>query len=68
MIYATVAGANDAARRNARNKHAVLFNLAADHGALLKAAFPDIGWLPDQEGHPCLPFSVAARLCLSVCL
>ena len=44
MIYATVAGANDAARRNARNKHVLLLNLAADRGNLLKEAETK-GWI-----------------------
>ena len=59
--YLDVAG-NANAQRNARGKHFVQFDLAIDKGAELKTLQPDLGWVPDQDGHPTLPFSIAARL------
>ena len=35
-----------------------------DLGAKLKASYPDIGWAPDTDGHPTLPFSVGCKLIL----
>ena len=61
--YATAAG-NAAAARNARGKHFVIFDAPGDKGPELKKKQPDLGWAEDIEGHPTLPFSVAARLLL----
>ena len=63
--YLDVTG-NANAQRNARGKHFVQFDLAADKGTELKASQPNLGWVPDQDGHPTLPFSVAARLILTI--
>ena len=52
--------------RTARGKHYVLFDLPADKGQELKDSQPSLGWVPDINGHPTLPFSVAARLILPV--
>ena len=65
MVRYAVANGNANARRNARDKHFVLFDQARDNGAAIKNAFPDIGWVfPDMEDCPTLPFSVAMRLML----
>ena len=45
-------------------KHYILFDSPTDKGVELKAAQPDIGWLPDIEGFPALPFSVGCKLML----
>ena len=63
VCFQTFGGSGDA-QREARDKHYVLFDLPADKGAEFKAKQPDIGWFSDIEGHPALPFSVAARIIL----
>ena len=63
--YLDVAG-NANAQRNARGKHFVQFDLAVDKGTELKTLQPDLGWVPDQDGHPTLPWSIAARLILTI--
>ena len=63
--YLDVAG-NVNTQRNARGKHFVQFDLAVDKGTELKALQPNLGWVPDQDGHPTLPFSIAARLILPI--
>ena len=52
--------------RTARGKHYVLFDLPADKGLELKNKQPSLGWVTDINGHPTLPFSIAARLILPV--
>ena len=52
--------------RTARGKHYVLFDLPTDKGLELKTKQPSLGWVPDIDGHPALPFSIAARLILPV--
>jgi hypothetical protein len=65
MVRYAVANGNANTRRNARDKHFVLFDQARDNGVAIKNAFPDIGWVvPDMEDCPTLPFSVAMRLML----
>ena len=51
-------GGTTIAQRDARGKHYVLFDLPADKGTELKDKQPDLGWVPDMEGHPTLPWSV----------
>ena len=63
--YLDVTG-NANAQRNARGKHFVQFDLAANKGTELKALQPNLGWVPEQDGHPTLPFSIAARLILTI--
>ena len=61
------ASAGDAAANlTARGKHYVLFDLPADKGDELKLAYPELGWAASIEGHPTLPYSIAARLILRV--
>ena len=64
MVRFQVAVGDATARITTRAKHPVLFDSPADRGAELKASFPDLGWIEDIEGHPTLPFSIAARLLL----
>ena len=64
MVRYQAATGNANAKRNTRAKHYVLFDKPEDKGAKLKAAYPDLGWVTDIDGHPTLPFSVAARLIL----
>ena len=64
MVRFQVAVGDATARITTRAKHPVLFHSPADRGAELKASFPDLGWIEDIEGHPTLPFSIAARLLL----
>ena len=64
MVCYQVSAGNDAAKRAARGKHYVCFNLASDKGSELKAAHPLLKWVADLDGHPTLPFSVACRLIL----
>ena len=66
MVCYQVSMGNEAARRTARGKHYVCFDLASDKGAELKAAHPRLGWVADIDGHPALPFSVASRLILQL--
>ena len=63
--YLDVTG-NANAQRNARRKHFVQFDLPADKGTELKTMQPDFGWVPEQDGHPTPPFSIAARLVLTI--
>ena len=57
----------DAAQiRTARGKHYVIFDLPADKGLELNNKQPFLGWVTDINGHPALPFSIAARLILPV--
>ena len=65
VCYQTQAGTEEA-KRDARVKHFVLFDAPGDLGAKLKSKHPKLGWVPDLEGHPTLPFSIAARLILQV--
>ena len=65
VCYAVASGA-PAAQITARGKHYVLFDLPADKGQEFKKAQPFLGWVADIDGHPALPFSVAARLILQV--
>ena len=53
--------------RTARGKHYVIFDLPADKGLeLLKTKQPSLSWASDINGHPALPYSIAARLILPV--
>ena len=45
---------------------AIIFDLPADKGLELKTKQPSLGWVTDINGHPALPFSIAARLILPV--
>ena len=63
VCFQAYGGAGDA-QRAARGKHYVLFDLPTDKGVEFKAKQPDMGWVSDIEGHPALPFSVAARIIL----
>ena len=60
----TAAGATAAQARLARAKHFVILDEAEDQGVALKQAQPSLGWAPDIDGHPTLPFSVACRVFL----
>ena len=66
MVCYANAGGTANAQRASRGKHYVLFNSAADNAAALKADQPNLGWVPDIQGHPTLPWSVASRLILQV--
>ena len=63
VCYQTKSG-NANAQRTARASHFVLLDRPEDLGAKLKASYPDIGWAPDTDGHPSLPFSVGCKLIL----
>ena len=63
VCYQTKSG-NANAQRTARASHFVLLDRPEDLGAKLKASYPDIGWAPDTDGHPTLPFSVGCKLIL----
>ena len=63
VCYQTKSG-NANAQRTARAAHFVLLDRPEDLGAKLKASYPDIGWAPDTDGHPTLPFSVGCKLIL----
>ena len=50
MVRFQASAGDAAAKRAARMKHYILFDLPTDKGVELKAAQPDIGWLLDIEG------------------
>ena len=58
MVRFRAAPGNADAQLVAREKHYVLFDRAQDKGALCKAAYLSLGWVPDIEGCPALPYSV----------
>ena len=64
MVCFRAAAGNVAATLTARGKHYVLFNEPGDMGRALKESQPEIGWVPDTDGHPTLPYSVACKLIL----
>ena len=64
MVRFITAAGNATAQRVSRGQHVVLFDRPENKGRELKLAHPDIGWLIDTEGHPALPYSVAALLFL----
>ena len=66
MVCFQDANGTAAQTRTARGKHYVLFDLPADKGLELKTKQPSLGWVTDINGHPALPFSIAARLILPV--
>ena len=59
MVCYQVANGNANAQRKARVKHFVLLDRPDDQGRKLKTTFPELGWVPDVDGHPTLPWSVA---------
>ena len=63
VCYQTKSG-NANTQRAARAAHFVLLDRPEDLGAKLKDSYPDIGWAPDTDGHPTLPFSVGCKLIL----
>ena len=66
MVCFQDANGTAAQTRTARGKYYVLFDLPADKGLELKNKQPSLGWVTDINGHPTLPFSIAARLILPV--
>ena len=66
MVCFQDANGSAAQVRTARGKHYVIFDLPADKGLELKTKQPSLGWVTDINGHPALPFSIAARLILPV--
>ena len=66
MVCFQAAAGDNAAKLSARGKHYVLFDQPSDQGRRLKDTQPTLGWVPDIDGHPALPYSMAVRLLLPI--